>query len=186
MISYLEGKILQKTAQFIILVNNGVGYKIFTTPEILDQTAGSNISLYIYHKSSDDGQTLFGMSDFTSLQFFELLLTVTGVGPKMALTIISAGKLDMLEQAILSGDSDIFTRMSGVGKKTAERIILELKNKMSGNILQSTSGPSSDLFDALISLGYNPREVREVIGKIDTTVDTGEQIKEALKLIGKI
>ncbi len=185
MISYLKGKILQKTIQYLILENNGIGYKILVTPEILEQSIGTEVELYIHHKSSDDGQTLFGMPNFESLLFFELLITVTGVGPKMALTIVSSSKLDILEQAIINQDIDIFTRMGGVGKKTAERIILELKNKMSGNILSGASSGSSDLFDALISLGYNPREVRDAVTKIDSSLDTAQQIKEALKLIGK-
>lgn len=185
MIAYLKGKIINKTTQYLVLEQNGVGYKIFVTPEILEMPLGEICELYIYHKSSDDGQTLFGMDSFAALQFFELLITVTSVGPKMALTIISSSKLDILEQAIASGDSDIFTRMSGVGKKTAERIILELKNKVSGSLLDSSTSGSSDLFDALISLGYNPREVREVLSKIDGDLETTDQIKQALKIIGK-
>lgn len=185
MIAYLKGKILQKTSQFIILENGGVGYKIFCTPDSLEKNIGTEIELFIYHKSGDDGQTLFGVQDFESLAFFELLISVTGVGPKMALTIISSSKLDILQQAIINADSDIFTRMSGVGKKTAERIILELKNKLTGGVLASASSPSSDLFDALISLGYNPREVRDVVNKVDSSLDTATQIKEALKMITK-
>src|SRR5437868_3544429 len=100
MIAFLRGKILQKTVQYLILEQNGLGYKIFTIPEVLEKSLGDEVSLYIYHKSSDDGQTLFGMPDFPSLQFFELLITVTGVGPKMALTIVSAGKIDMIQQSI--------------------------------------------------------------------------------------
>lgn len=185
MIAYLSGKILQKTSQYLILEQNGLGYKVFVTPEVLEQPIDSEISLYIHHKSGDDGQILFGMPDFNTLQFFESLISVTGVGPKMALTIISSSKIDILQQAIINQDSDVFTRMSGVGKKTAERIILELKNKMTGGVLMSANGSSSDLFDALISLGYNPREVRDVVSKIDSTLDTSTQIKEALKLITK-
>lgn len=185
MIAYLQGKVLQKTTSYLILEQNSIGYKVFTTPEVLDHPLGKEISLYIYQKSSENEQTLFGMPNFDALQFFELLITVTGVGPKMALTIISSSKIDILQQAIINQDSDIFTRMSGVGKKTAERIILELKNKMTGNILTGASGGSSDLYDALISLGYNPREVREVVSKVDSTQDTAAQIKEALQLITK-
>lgn len=184
MIAYLSGKVLQKTNSYLILEHAGIGYKVFVTPEILEHPIGHDLALYIYHKSADDGQTLFGMPDFESLQFFELLITVTGVGPKMALTIISSSKIDILQQAIINGDSDIFTRMSGVGKKTAERIILELKNKV-GGVLSGVNGGSSDLFDALIALGYNPREVRDAVAKVDNTLDTAAQIKEALKLISK-
>ncbi len=182
MIAFLRGIILQKTLTFLIVERNDIGYKVFVTPELLDHPIGAEVQLYTYLKTSDDGQTLFGMPDFPTLQFFELLITVTSVGPKMAITIVSAAKLDVLQQAIASGDAGIFTRMSGVGNKTAERIILELKNKMNVG-LGTTSSGGTDLFDALLSLGYNPREAREVLPKIDTTADTQEQLKQALKLI---
>jgi holliday junction DNA helicase RuvA len=186
MIAYLQGKILQKTTQYIVLENAGVGYKIFTTPDVLNLALGSETNLYIYHKSGDDGQTLFGMPDFAGLQFFEMLITVTGVGPKMALTIISAAKLDLLQQAIMSGDTEIFTRMSGVGKKTAERIILELKSKLdAGGILESSNASGSEVYDALTSLGYNPREIRDTLPQLDATADTAAQLKQALKLLSR-
>ncbi len=186
MIAYLQGKILQKTTQYIILENQGIGYKVFTTPEVLDLALGNETSLYIYHKSGDDGQVLFGMPDFSSLQFFEMLVSVTGVGPKMAITIISAAKTDLLQQAILNNDLEIFTRMSGVGKKTAERIILELKNKVdAGGILEGSNVSGSEVYDALTSLGYNPREIRETLPQLDATADTANQLKQALKLLSR-
>lgn len=117
MIAYLKGKVLQKTSSFVLLENAGIGYKVLVTPEVLEEhNVGDDAELYIYHKSGDDGQTLFGMPDFPTLQFFELLITISGVGPKMALAIVSAAKIDVLQQAISNGDVAIFTRMSGVGK----------------------------------------------------------------------
>ena len=83
MIAFLRGNIIQKTLTFLIVERNGIGYKVFVTPELLERPTGSELELYTYLKSSDDGQTLFGMPDFPTLQFFELLITVTGVGPKM-------------------------------------------------------------------------------------------------------
>lgn len=187
MIAFLQGKVLQKTQQYVVLLSqDGIGYKVFATPEVLDMPLGSEVSLYIYHKSGDDGQTLFGMPDFAGLQFFEMLVSVTGVGPKMALTIVSAAKIDLLQQAILNADTEIFTRMSGVGKKTAERIILELKNKVdAGGILQGSNVAGSEVYDALTGLGYNPREIREVLSELDATADTASQLKQALKLLSR-
>lgn len=186
MISYLKGKVLEKTTSFIVLLpeGSGIGYKVFVTPESLDTPLGSELSLYTYLKSSDDGQTLFGLPDFKTLQFYELLLTVSGVGPKGALAILSSSKIDIIEQAIATGDPEIFTRMSGVGKKTAERIILELKNKV-GVLTNSNAVGSSDIFDALVSLGYKNMEVRDVIQKVDATQTMEQQLKEALKLLAK-
>lgn len=194
MIAYLTGKILQKTQQYIVLLGTegpegstaGIGYKIFVTPETLDLPINSPVELYIYHKSGDDGQVLFGIPNFEGLQFFEMLISVTGVGPKMALTIISAGKIELLQQAIMNSDTEIFTRMSGVGKKTAERIILELRNKIaSGGLLESSEFAGSDVYDALSTLGYNPREIRETLPQLDATADTATQLKQALKILSK-
>src|SRR6185436_8912198 len=111
MIAYLQGKVLQKTLNFIIVENQGLGYKVFVTPELLNSSVGDSIAIYTYHRSSDDGQTLFGLPDFPTLQFFEMLITVTGVGPKVALTIVSAAKIEVLQQAIVNQDTEIFTRM---------------------------------------------------------------------------
>jgi Holliday junction DNA helicase RuvA len=184
MIAYLKGKVLQKTSSFVLLENAGIGYKVLVTPEVLEEhNVGDDAELYIYHKSGDDGQTLFGMPDFPTLQFFELLITISGVGPKMALAIVSAAKIDVLQQAISNGDVAIFTRMSGVGKKTAERIILELKNKMTDVGLSGTGDSQSDVYDALINLGYNAKEVRDILPKLQSA-DMSDQIREALKMLG--
>jgi len=185
MIAYISGTIQEKTLSFLIVVQNGIGYKVFVTPKSLEANIGDKIELYTYLKSGDDGQTLFGLPDFASLQFFELLITVTGVGPKVALAILSATSADMLSDAIGKQDSGIFTRISGVGKKTAEHIIIELKSKVAALPLTQSGAGSSDVFDGLIGLGYNSREVREVIQKIDRSKPTEQQLKEALKLLGK-
>ncbi len=194
MIAYLKGQILQKTQHYIVLLStnggtdseNVIGYKVFVTPEVLNLPLKSSVELYIYHKSGDDGQVLFGMPDFDSLQFFEMLISVTGVGPKMALTIVSAAKIELLQQAIMNSDTEIFTRMSGVGKKTAERIILELRNKItSGGLISDSSFAGSDVYDALSGLGYNPREIRDTLPQLDNTTDTAAQLKQALKVLSK-
>lgn len=183
MIAYLQGKILEKSTNFIILDNQGIGYKVFVTPEALEARIGDNIKLYIYHKVSEDGQSLFGLPDFNTLQFFEMLITVSGVGPKVALAILSSAKVDAISSAIANQDAGIFTRISGVGTKTAEKIIVELKNKVTSDKLHVTS--STEVFDALIALGYKQNEVRLVINKLDSSLSTGEQIKHALKYLGK-
>jgi Holliday junction DNA helicase RuvA len=184
MIAYLKGNILQKTTSFLVIETGGLGYKVLVTPEILEtKSVGDSVELYLHHKSGDDGQTLFGMPDFSTLQFFELLITITGVGPKMALAIVSAAKIDTLQQAISTGDVAIFTRMSGVGKKTAERIILELKNKMLNIGLPGAAESQSDVYDALINLGYNAKEVRDILPKLPDA-DMSDQIRAALKMLG--
>lgn len=186
MIAYLKGTILEKGQTYIILENAGIGYKVFVTPEILELKIGEPAALFTYMKVSDDGQSLFGLPDFAALQFFEMLITVSGVGPKVALAILSAAKPEAVQQAIASQDAGIFTRISGVGTKTAEKIIVELKSKVGNLALSAGFGVSSNqVFDALLSLGYNQREVREVVGKLDGSLTAQEQIKQALKVLGK-
>ena len=184
MLAYLKGKVLEKTPQYLVLENNGLGYKVFVTPEILETRIGDMVVVYTHMKVSDDGQSLFGLPDFATLQFFEMLITVSGVGPKVALAILSAARADAVRQAIANQDAGIFTRISGVGTKTAEKIIVELKNKV-GVLDMPGAKSSSEVFDALLTLGYSQREVREVIGKVDATLPQGGQIKQALKLLGK-
>ena len=184
MIAYLQGKILEKSTNFIILENQGIGYKVFVTPDVLESKISDEIKLYTYHKVSEDGQSLFGLPDFNTLQFFEILITVSGVGPKVALAILSAARVDSIKSAIANQDAGMFKRISGIGTKTAEKIIVELKSKVTGDGLLVTSA-SSEVFDALIALGYKQNEVRAIINKLDASQKTGEQIKQALRLLGK-
>ncbi len=185
MIAFLKGTILEKGLTYIILENNGIGYKVFVTPETLELKQGDEAALYTYLKVSDDGQSLFGLSDFATLQFFEMLITVSGVGPKVALAILSAAKVDTIKQAIANQDAGVFTRISGVGNKTAERIILELKNKVGTIEVSAGVAGSSEVFEALVSLGYNQKEVREALKRVNTTLPVQEQLKQALQVLGK-
>jgi holliday junction DNA helicase RuvA len=183
MIAYLKGKILEKGLTYIIVENQGIGYKVFVTPEVLQDDLGQEVKLFIYHKVSEDGQALFGLPDFSALQFFELLISVSGVGPKMALAILSSAPAASVKQAIANQDAGMFTRISGIGNKTAERIIVDLKNKVGAADL--SSGGGSEVFDALLALGYNQREVREVINKLKSDQPQDQQLKQALQLLGK-
>jgi holliday junction DNA helicase RuvA len=190
MIAYLKGTILEKGLTYIILSASGgenfaIGYKVFVTPEILEANVGDTVAVYTYHKVSEDGQALFGVPDFATLQFFELLITVSGVGPKVALAILSSAKTDAIKQAIANQDASVFTRISGVGTKTAERIILELKNKVGALEAAPGISASGDVFDALLALGYSQKEVREALKRVNTTLSQQEQLKEALKVLGK-
>ncbi len=183
MIAFLKGKILEKGLTYLIVENQGIGYKIFVTAEILESKVGEEIKLFTYLKVSNDLQSLYGLPDFGSLLFFEQLITVSGVGPKVALAILSSARADAVKQSIANKDVGIFTRISGVGKKTAERIIVELQDKV-GLAFEKGSVGSAQVFDALLSLGYNQREVREVVGKLEANLSEQEQLKQALKILG--
>ncbi len=182
MIAFLKGKILEKGLTYIILENQGLGYKVFVPPEILEKPIGEEVKLFTYQKIAEDGQSLFGLPDFQALQFFELLITVSGVGPKVALAILSSAPAESVKQAIASQDAGVFTRISGIGSKTAERIIVDLKNKVGA--FGAAAGASSEVFDALLALGYNQREVRGVMNKLKSNLPQPQQLKEALKMLG--
>src|SRR3989344_6193831 len=174
MTAFLRGKILEKGLTYLIVENQGIGYKVFVTPDVLSKGVGDEVAFFTYHKVSEDGQALFGLPDFATLQFFEMLITVSGVGPKVALAILSSAKVDSVKDAIARQDAGIFTRISGVGTKTAEKIIVELKNKISVNGQQYTA--SSEVFDALLALGYHQKEVREAVQKVDSSLPQEKQL----------
>lgn len=183
MIAFLKGTILEKGLTYLIVENSGIGYKVFVTPDVLLKNIGDEVSLFTYHKVAEDGQALFGLPDFNTLQFFEMLITVSGVGPKVALAILSSARVEAISDAIARQDVGIFTRISGVGTKTAEKIIVELKNKALVNSQESLG--STEVFDALLALGYHQREVREAVQKVDSSLTQEQQLKQALKLLGK-
>ena len=185
MIAYLKGTILEKGLAYLIVENGGIGYKIFVTPENLEKKIGDEVALFTYMKVSEDGQALFGLPGFAALQFFEMLITVSGVGPKVALAILSSAQVDAIKQAIANQDAAVFTRISGIGTKTAEKIIVELKSKIGSLNTQPGLGSASDVFDALLALGYGQKEAREAVNKLDHSAPKQMQLKQALKMLGK-
>ncbi len=185
MIAFLEGVIAHISATSLIINVGGVGYKVFVTPPTLSKVVGEPIKLFTYHKSTDDGQALFGFPEASTLDFFELLLTVSGVGPKSALSILSYGNPDTLQEAIARQDTSLFSQIGGIGKKTAERIIVELKDKVGNLPGQTLTGSSNEILSALAGLGYSAGEVRHVIQQLDLNAPVEEQIRQALKLLSK-
>jgi Holliday junction DNA helicase RuvA len=133
----------------------------------------------------NDGQSLYGLPSIGDLQFFELLITVSGVGPKGALGIMSSAKRELIEQAISSQDSLMFTKIGGIGKKTAERIIVELKNKVSSLGATSLDSATGDLMEGLMALGYKQQEIMNVLPKIDSSLSMEAKLKMALKMLSK-
>lgn len=187
MIAFIKGKILSKGENFVVLETGGVGYKIFCIPSIAEMAAGTEISLHTYMHVREDAQQLFGFKTEDQLDFFELLITVSGVGPKMALAILSAGDPETIKQAISAQDPAMFTKIGGVGKKTAEKIILELKDKLgiSKAAIRASGSGSEDLIMALENLGYSNREIKEAITKLDHNLPTEQKLRQALKILSK-
>jgi holliday junction DNA helicase RuvA len=191
MISYLEGRIKIIREKYLILMVGGIGYKIFA-PAILLEGLKDNeeIAIYTHDYVREDSRDLYGFRSPAELEMFELLLSISGIGPKSALGIMGVATLADLMETIVSGDPVLLTKVSGVGEKTAARVILELKDKIrsvakDGSGLGALGG-SSDEIDALLALGYTPNQAREALRRVDPSlVDSGQRIKEALKNLGK-
>ena len=184
MIFSLAGTASHIGTNYVVIQTNGVGYQVFVTSNTLALTRASvPIELLISHLITDSSQTLYGFRALEEREFFEQLLTVSGVGGKTAINIMGLAPLADLQAAIRSGDPSMLTRVSGVGKRTAERIVVELKEKLgAGEAMNATHG---DAFEALLSLGYNAHAIREALRSTSAT-DTEAMIKGALKKLGSV
>jgi len=184
MIAYLRGKIKHMAANWLILDVNGVGYKIQLKTDNCKLKAGGEAEFYIYHHIREDRSELYGFSKIEDLQMFELLLGVSGVGPKIAQNILSQTTREKLEAAIVNGDASLFTAISGVGKKMAMKILLELKNKTPDTLegIGKLSESSEELLEAMQSLGYKKQEIYPMLAKLPVDIEgTEAKIKWLLK-----
>ena len=184
MIGHLTGTLLHQDLKFIILDVSGVGYKIHTNMGGLDNKSTETLNFWTYLAVRENSLDLYGFQKKEELDFFELLLTVSGIGPKSAMGILSVATLQNLRNAVISGDTAHLTKVSGVGKKNAEKIVIELKDKL-GDVFTEDSTLSGDMdaLEALKSLGYGEREAREALKKIPEEKNIGEKIKKAMKLL---
>ncbi|TSC61940.1 MAG: holliday junction DNA helicase RuvA [Parcubacteria group bacterium Greene0416_14] len=189
MISRLTGTAIYIGEGSLVVDVNGVGYNIHAAGEFLaQQREGSSIALWIHTAMRDSSIDLYGFKDQSDLHFFEKLISVSGIGPKSALAILALAPVATLKSAIISRDSSYLTRVSGIGKKTAEKIVFELQDKIEDTFsINSTTGIKydSDALEALQTLGYSASSAREALQKVeDTVTDTGNRIKTALRLLG--
>lgn len=184
MIGSLKGIIQHKGSNFAIIETNNVGYKVFVTPPVLlSLKIGQDVSWVILTYVREDQITLYGFDILPELEFFEQLLTVSGVGPKSALGIMSLAGIDMIKSAIVSGDPTVFTKVSGIGRKTAERVIVELKEKLKNQVdAAPVAKEHSDALDALIALGYSQQEARDALKAVPSSAKSlQDKVKIALK-----
>lgn len=185
MIGYLEGTIKYATKGKLILFAGGIGFTV-STPTSISFLEGESAKLYIHTHLRDDNLALFGFASPEDLDLFELLISVSGVGPKIGLSIFSQASSENITKAIQSSDLNFFTAISGVGKKTAQRIILDLKSKVGkGDVNMSNLEGSSELVDSLVGLGFQKSEISSIYSQIDTSQTLSTQIKAALKLLRK-
>lgn len=191
MISFLQGQIIGKQNQKItVLTSGGVGYDISVTPIMfVDLELHQNIKMPVYMAVREGAMDLFGFQSLDEKDLFMKFLNVNGVGPKSALHLISLGSVEEISSAIARGDVGYLTKVSGVGKKTAERIVVELKNKMGERVLgnnEQETGQLGEVVDALVSLGYSKDEARETVKTLDSEGKSSEDlIRAALRILGK-
>lgn len=187
MIAKLHGIVDDITLTSLIVDVAGVGYRVHATGGLLAQIRTQQpITLYIHHVVRETASDLYGFASKEELDFFELLLTVSGIGPKSALSILNTASIATIREGVRAGDPAQLSKVSGIGKKNAEKIVLELKDKL-GTLQYSdtthTSG-SGDAIEALTALGYSLQEARDAIKKIDdTSLSTEALIKQALKYL---
>lgn len=188
MIGYLEGEVRAIRATYCITLAGGVGYKVFATKETLARLeTGMTAAFWTHLAVREDILDLYGFALEEELRFFDLLLTVSGIGPRSALGILDIASVETLRSAISSGKAEYLTSVSGIGKKTAEKIMLELRDKVG----LGTDGAGTmlagdvDALDALRALGYSAQEARDALRKVSGDVErSNERLREALRILG--
>lgn len=189
MIGSIKGKIIFKNEKFLIVETNNIGYKINISLDTLSKIKKINeeIFFWIHTHVREDILDLYGFLDREELDFFEMLINVSGIGPKGALGILGIASIDTLKTAIATSDTAYLTKISGIGKKTAEKIIIELRDKMQEKNIEGKTGTSLrdelDALEALKSLGYSQNEAREALKKVSPSADTNTKVREALKIL---
>lgn len=180
MISQLRGTIAHKDIGFLILDVGGVGYKVHMT---LGETknVGEELSVWTHLAVREDALDLYGFSERKELEFFVDLIKISGIGPKTALSILTLAPMSSIQEAVSRGDSSYLTKFAGVGKKTAEKIILELSDKMP-RMEGSGWQEESDALEALVALGYGKKEASEALKGAEGV--TTDRVKFALKKLG--
>ena len=192
MIYNVHGKLIAKEPTMAVVECGGVGYACRTTLYTLGQlgSIGDTVFLYTAMSVREDAVELFGFSTQQELQCFQLLTSVSGVGPKAALSILSDLSPDQFLLTVASGDSKALTRAKGIGAKSAQRIVMELKDKIAGGAAglaaaSQSAGSVGEAIEALVTLGYTQSEVAPIVAKLDPSLSASELIRLTLQEFGK-
>lgn len=197
MYEYIKGKYIGINKDYIIVENNGIGYKIFTSGATMSNMPvnGEEVTIYIDQIVRQDFIGLYGFDTREELEMFKLLITINGVGAKAALSLLSISRLNNLKYAIMTGDEKHICRGVGIGKKTAARIILELKDKLNPEELldmvdnfedvssNDNMAAVSEALSALIALGYSEKEAEKALKSVDRSESVEIMIKNALRAL---
>jgi Holliday junction DNA helicase RuvA len=181
MIASLRGIVLDITPASVVIEAHGVGYRIFATPAALGgMRKREEQFLFTHDLVRDDARDLYGFLSLDELRLFERLIAISGVGPRVALSMMSLGSADALKRAIMAGDLEMLTSVPGVGRKIAQKVVLELK----GQIVEESgaAGPDREVVDALVSLGYSASQARDALKSVPAGVtDVSDRVREALR-----
>lgn len=193
MFEYMIGEVVDKKKDYIVLLVNNIAYKVFTSKETMESDIyDGEVKIYMNLVVREDDMSLYGFANRYEVDFFNLITTVNGVGPKTAIGILSEQKVVDLQKAIVTNDEKALMKAPGIGKKTAQRIILELKDKVSKgsefedlvNVV-SVGSNLNEAIEALTSLGYNKYEITSIAKGLDETMEVEDLIKELLKRLSK-
>lgn len=183
MIASITGTVTALELNNAVIDVEGVGYRIYTTPSVLAELHSGKITTLLTHLVVRENiMDLYGFLTQSDLRFFELLMSVSGVGPKSALSILSLADVETLTAAVAHNDTTHLTKVSGIGKKSAEKIVLELKDKIGGVTTDANTNGDADAIDALRSMGYTLGEAREALKAVPKDITgANEKLKAALK-----
>lgn len=188
MIAHVSGVVAEKFASSVIVDVHDVGYEVQVAAGDFDRALlGEPVKFFTHHHIREQAQELFGFSSLAAKKLFELLISVQGVGPKAALAILSLGESEIVRNAIANSDSGFISKASGVGKKTAERVVVDLSDKvgLAVNVAHATGGsvaPAGDeALEALMALGYNLNDAIIALENVSSDLPTAERVTQALK-----
>ena len=183
MIAKIKGTVDEIGLGGAIVDVSGVGYFLFLTNTTLSNIfTGKEVVFYTHHAVRENSEDLYGFDSQEEKDFFYLLLSISGIGPKSAIGVLNAAPIETIKEGVATGDASHLTKVSGIGKKSAEKIILELKDKIGAMETTGTNVTGSgDAIEALTALGYSLPEAREAIKNVDRDLPTEEMVKHALK-----
>ncbi len=189
MIGSVSGEVSALRPTYVIISPGGVGYKVAATRSTLATlTLGEKTMLWTHLVVREDVLDLYGFVTEEEMRFFEMLLSVSGIGPKSALAVLDIASIETLRSAIAGGNAAYLTNVSGIGRKTAEKIVIELRDKV-GIAAEATNASlrgDEDALEAMRALGYSAAEARDALRKVPTSIQSGtERLREALKIMGK-
>lgn len=184
MYSYMQGIVTEIKATHITLEVSGIGYHVLT-PNPYVFSLSQEVRVYIYQRVNEDGMFLYGFKSSDEKELFLKLISVNGIGPKSAIAILASGSVSSITQAIESANAKYLQKFPGIGPKASQQIILDLQGKIDFSESMVMNDSLMEVEEALSALGYNAKEIKKVLSKLDATKNTNELIKDALKLMLK-